>query len=98
MNTILKTILFLGLAAALLFLPMSAAADENVLDPPTVGLAASATISLNSRGTAQCPVHGISVATVVPRPVLLRETVERIATVVPNDGRSTLLSSCLLRC
>ena len=39
MNTVLKTILFLGLAAALLFMPMTAAADENIQDPPSVALA-----------------------------------------------------------
>ncbi len=98
MNTFLKAILFLGLAAALLFLPLTAAADENIQDPPSIALAAGAHISLNSRGTVQCPLHGMSVATVAPRPVSLHETVKRIAEVVSNDGRSTLRSSCLLRC
>ena len=55
MNNVLKTILFLGLAAVLLFMPMTAAADENFQDPPSVVLAASSAISLNSRGTGRVP-------------------------------------------
>jgi hypothetical protein len=98
MNNVLKTILFLGLAAALLFMPMTAAADENIQDPPSVALAASSAISLNSRGTAECPVHGMFVAAIAPRPISFHDFGERVAKVAASDGRSTLRSSCLLRC
>ena len=98
MNTVLKTILFLGLAAALLFMPMTAAADGNIQDPPSVALAASSAISLNSRGTADCPVHGTSAAAITPLPTPVHESWQRVAKVTVSDGRSTLRSSCLLRC
>lgn len=98
MNTVLKTILFLGLAAALLVMPLSAGADEILQDPPSVALATSTSISLNSRGTAQCPVLHVSVEAVASSSVSLHETVEPGVTVVSSDGRSKLRSSCLLRC
>ena len=99
MNAFYKTIFFFGVAAVLLAVPLTVAADDGIQDSPSIALAAgvSAT-SFNTRTSAQTQVRASDVVVVSPGPVSLRHAPVRIARSSPQDGRATLRSVCLLRC
>jgi hypothetical protein len=97
MNALLKTVFLLGLAALLLFVPLTATADDSVQDPPSVTLAAASTsVSLNAPDSARRAVQ-LPAKAAVPTTAFhaSRVQTERFT---PQDGRSTLLALCLLRC
>jgi hypothetical protein len=100
MNVIRKTLFFLGIAALLLCVPLTAAAeDEDVQTSPTVNSAiAPAAASLRAPGTeqARAPLSGTVVT--APTSGAFRYVSGHIASFVLRDGRSHLLSFCLLRC
>ena len=100
MNVIRKTIFFLGIAAPLLCVPLTAAAeDEDIRTSPTVNSAiAPAAASLRAPSTA-CTRGRVSETIVTaPTPATLRYVSEQVANFVLRDGRSYLRSFCLLRC
>ena|SRR5689334_18712987 len=100
MNALHKTIVFLGLAAILLCVPLTVGAEfDEAENPSTVTLATSlAPISLH----AHVPVRnraGLPGTIVVAQgSVALRYVAEHVSTFVSHDGRSNLRSLCLLRC
>ena len=98
MNVIRKTLFLLGVAALLLCVPLSAAAeDDDVLSSPTVNSAiAPPAVSPRARGTARAQMAGTVVA--APRTVRLSSVSEHGSNFVLPDGRSHLRSFCLLRC
>ena len=100
MNAIHKTIVFLGVAAILLCVPLTAAAEfDDVQDPSTVTLAASlAPISLHARVPVRSRAGLPGTIVVAQGSVALRHVIEHVSTFVSHDGRSNLRSLCLLRC
>ena len=98
MNVIRKTLFLLGVAALLLCVPLTAAAeDDDVLSSPTVNSAiAPAAASPRARGTVRAQMAGTVLA--APRAVRLGSVSEHGSNFVLHDGRSHLRSSCLLRC
>jgi len=100
MDVIRKTLFFLGLAALLLCVPLTAAAeDEDVQTSPTVTSAiAPAAASLRAPGTERARAQLSETVVTAPSPAAFRYVSERIANFVLRDGRSHLQSFCLLRC
>lgn len=100
MDVIRKTLFFLGLAALLLCVPLTAAAeDEDVQTSPTVNSAiATAAASVRAPGTERARAQLSETVVTAPSPAAFRYVSERIANFVLRDGRSHLQSFCLLRC
>jgi hypothetical protein len=98
MNAVRKTIFFLGVAALLLCVPLTAAAeDDDVQSFPTLNAITPAAASLSAPRAMRVRgrLAGI-VAIACPAP--WRYGSERITNFVLHGGRCHLLSSCLLRC
>jgi hypothetical protein len=98
MDVIRKTIFFLGVAALLLCVPLTAAAeDDDVLSSSTINSAiAPAAASPRVPGTAHTQLADTVVA--APRAARLSCVSEHAPNFVLPDGRSHLRSFCLLRC
>lgn len=96
MNAFRKAIFFLSVAAVLLCVPLTAAAeDDDVQSFPTVNSAISpAAASPSARRTVLARGAVVS----VPSPAPLRYASEPVTNFVLHDGRSHLRSFCLLRC
>jgi len=100
MKAVRKTILFLGAAAVLLGIPLTAAAENDDTQAPQAitRVAGPATTSPSARGTVQPRVQLRGTVVVAPCPVSLHHVAERVSNSVFHDGRSNLQSLCLLRC
>jgi hypothetical protein len=99
MNAARKTIFFLGVAALLLCVPLTAAAeDDDIQTFPTLNYAITpAAASLSAPGTMRVRGRRAGIAAVAC-PAPLRYGSEHIANFLLHGGRCHLLSSCLLRC
>lgn len=97
MNSWLKTIFFLAMAALLLVAPLAVSADDDLQDPPSATLVETAALVSVAADTT-VPSRVRVPAVVVRRAVSLHDSSVRVAKFGPQDGRSTLLSLCLLRC
>ena len=99
MNTWLKTIFFLAIAALLLVAPLAVSADDDIQDPSSLTLPEpAALVSVSTDSTAPSRVRVPAAVAVIPSAVSLHGSSVRVAKFAPQDGRSTLLSLCLLRC
>jgi hypothetical protein len=100
MDAIRKTMIFLGLAAVLLCVPLAALAEnDDVQIFPAVNSAtplAAASPSAPGMVRARGSLDGTLVAAPCPAP--LSYVSEHAANFVLHDGRSHLRSFCLLRC
>jgi hypothetical protein len=100
MSVIRKTIFFLGVAALLLCVPLTAAAeDEDIQTSPTVNSAiAPAAASLRALGTLRAEAQLSGTVVTAPTPAAFRHASELVTNFVLRNGRAHLLSFCLLRC
>jgi len=99
MGVIRKTLFFLGLAALLLCVPLTAAAeDEDVQTSPTVNSAIATAAASARAGTERTRAQLSETVVTAPAPAAFRNISEQVANFVLRDGRSHLLSFCLLRC
>ncbi|HKV77733.1 MAG TPA: hypothetical protein VJP02_06320 [Candidatus Sulfotelmatobacter sp.] len=100
MDVIRKTIFFLGIAALLLCVPLTAAAeDEDVQTSPTVNAAiAPAAASLRAPATVLTRARLSVTVVTAPTTAAFRYVSDRVTNSVPRNGRSHLRSLCLLRC
>jgi hypothetical protein len=100
MDAIRKMMIFLGLAAVLLCVPLAAVAeDDDIQIFPAVNSATSlAAASPSAPGTVRARgwLGGTTVAAPCPAP--LSYVSEHASNFVLPDGRSHLRSFCLLRC
>jgi hypothetical protein len=98
MDAIRKMMIFLGLAAVLLCVPLAAVAeDDDVQIFPAVNSATSLTAaSPRAPGTARAQLADTVIA--APRAARLSYVSEHASNFVLHDGRSHLRSFCLLRC
>ena len=98
MDAIRKTMIFLGLAAVLLCVPLAALAeDDDVQIFPAVNSATLlAAASPSAPGAVRAQLAGTVVA--APRTARLSYVSEQVSNFVLYDGRSHLRSFCLLRC
>src|SRR6202008_4657002 len=96
MDAIRKTMIFLGLTAMFVGVPLAAVAEEDDVQIfPAVNSATSlAAASPHAPGTVQ--LAGTVVT--APHPARLSYVSERASNFVLHDGRSHLRSFCLLRC
>ena len=95
-----KTIVFLGVAAILLCVPLTVGTEfDEAQNPSTVTLATSlAPISLHAHVPARNRAGLPGMIAVAQSSVALRDVIEHVSTFVSRDGRSNLRSLCLLRC
>jgi hypothetical protein len=98
MDAIRKMMIFLGLAAVLLCVPLAAVAeDDDVQIFPAVNSATSlSAASPRAPGAVRAQLAGTVVA--APRAARLSCVSEHTSNFVLHDGRSHLRSFCLLRC
>lgn len=99
MNVIRKTLFFLGIAALMLCFPLTAAAeDENVQTSPTINSAMAPAAYLRAPGTERARARLSETVVTAPTTAAFGYVFEHVANFVLRDGRSHLLSFCLLRC
>jgi hypothetical protein len=97
MDAIRKMMIFLGLGAVLLCVPLAALAqDDDVQIFPAVNSAASLAATPSAPGTVRAQLVGTVVA--APRTARLNYVSEQGSNFVLQNGRSHLRSFCLLRC
>jgi len=98
MKNLLKVMLLIVMAL-LLVAPVATAAEEDLQDPPSVALIPrTPAISSEARGAASNRVEEPGAVAVDGRSSSMCKTHSRSLKAVWHDGRSTLLSLCLLRC
>ena len=99
MNVIRKTIFLLGIAALLLCVPLTAAAEEgDVQTSPTVNSAIAPAASLRVPNTVRARAQLSGTVVIAPSPAPFLYVAKDVTNFVLHDGRSHLRSFCLLRC